>query len=61
MVGNQRKLIKKAQNKYKKIFPCRDKKSFAECFTSYNNRLFFWFDTEDQSTHVEIEDNVEVK
>ena len=61
MIGSEKKLIKKARSKYKRIFPCRNKKSFAECFTTYNDKLFFWFDTENQSTHVEMDDGIALK
>ena len=59
MGAKQKKLIKKAVNKYKKIFPCGGKTSFSECFTKESdNNLYFWFDTEDCSTHVEVDKRV---
>jgi len=48
----KKELIKKAMKKYKNIFPCGDKKSFSECFTFYDNELFFWFNTKDNTTRV---------
>lgn len=45
-------LIRKAQNRYKKIFPCGANKEFSECFTEFKNELILWFNTEDNSTHV---------
>lgn len=45
-------LIEKARMKYKRIFPCGDKKSLSECFTKEEDELIFWFNTEDDSTRV---------
>ena len=50
-------LIKKAKEQYKKIFPCEGKDSLSECFTSHEDKVFFWFNTEDQSTHLVVTDN----
>jgi hypothetical protein len=48
----KRTMIKKAKNRFKKILPCGRKRKFAECFTVEKDKVFFWFNTEDQSTHV---------
>ena len=56
MGREEKRLIKKAQSVYKKIFPCGGKESFKDCFTKYEDKLFLWFDTEDQSTHIMTED-----
>lgn len=48
----ERRMIRQAERKYKKIFPCCHKESFSECFTRVENRVLFWFNTEDHSTHV---------
>jgi hypothetical protein len=45
-------LIERARDRYEEISPCPSKGSFEECFTLENNRLCFWFNTKDQSTHV---------
>lgn len=45
-------LIQSAQEKYQRIHPCSDKDTFGECFTTEDNILMFWFNTEDNSTHV---------
>jgi hypothetical protein len=45
-------MIAEATNDYTKIFPCGNKVSFEECFTRNGDQLLFWFNTEDQSTHV---------
>ncbi|MBD3344212.1 MAG: hypothetical protein GF401_04015 [Chitinivibrionales bacterium] len=52
MDKHRKKLICHAVKKYKKIFPCAEKKGFEECFTSRGDSLVFWFNTPDHSTHV---------
>lgn len=49
---DKKALIKKAKSKYKRIFPCGDKKTLSECFTEEDDELIFWFNTEDDSTRV---------
>jgi len=44
-------LIKKAFKKYKTIKSIHGKSSFAECFTVYNDRVVFWFNDNNNSTH----------
>ncbi|MDG5814891.1 hypothetical protein QA601_07375 [Chitinispirillales bacterium ANBcel5] len=46
------KLISLAKRQYKKIFPCSYRQNFNDCFTVYENYVLFWFNTEDQTTHV---------
>ncbi len=46
------KLIKLAQDTYKEILPCPSKGTFKESFTVENNKVYFWFNTADNSTHV---------
>ena len=43
-------LMQQARKRYPLIFPLG--KDLAECFTLENNRLHFWFNTEDGSTHM---------
>lgn len=45
-------LIKDAQQRYKTIFPCSHRKTFDECFTTEEEMVFFWFNTEDETTHL---------
>lgn len=45
-------LIIRAVIEYRKIYPCGNKKDLFECFTQMENDLFFWFNTEDNSTHL---------
>ena len=48
-------LIKAAVSKYETIAPCSDKTSLEECFTVDNDKLLFWFNTPDCSTHLLVE------
>ncbi len=46
------RMIKKAEKKHKKIFPCAQKAHLEDCFTRNSEFIFFWYNTEDHSTHV---------
>ena len=48
----EKRLIQRAIHKHKKIFPCARRNSFAACFTREKDRLLFWYNTKDRSTHV---------
>jgi hypothetical protein len=48
----QIKLIRAAVSEYQKILPCDFAKTWQDCFTVRGNRLLFWFNTTDNSTHV---------
>ncbi len=48
-------LIRKALRTHKKIYPCGSKSTLGECFTFEGNKVLFWFDTADRSTHLMIE------
>jgi hypothetical protein len=41
----------KAVEKFGSVRPCYGK-SFFECFTAYNGKVQFWFNTLDDNTHV---------
>lgn len=45
-------VMEMAMKRYRMIYPCASRCDFSECFTIEGNRLFFWFNTEDDSTHV---------
>jgi len=47
------KMIRSARNRFKDIHPCSAKKDLRECFTTEEEYLMFWFNTSDNSTHVE--------
>ncbi|MDO5575454.1 MAG: hypothetical protein Q4F84_00120 [Fibrobacter sp.] len=48
----QMKLLNKATNIHKKIYPCAQNTDFEPCFTSDDTHVYFWYNTEDNSTHV---------
>jgi hypothetical protein len=48
----KKKMIQAAKDRYKVIYPCSSKDELGECFTTENNTVMFWFNTEDKSTHV---------
>jgi hypothetical protein len=48
----QNRLIEQARRQYRDIYPCGLKKNLTECFTLHNNRLIFWFNTRDNTTHM---------
>ncbi|MDD5673469.1 MAG: hypothetical protein PHC61_04860 [Chitinivibrionales bacterium] len=48
----KRKMIQQAQKQYRSIWPCNDRNDFSESFTVEDEKVFFWFNTEDESTHV---------
>ena len=47
----KRKMIANARKKYRRIFPCSFRRNLDECFTIENDKIIFWFNTEDFSTH----------
>jgi hypothetical protein len=51
----QERMIKKALGVHKRIFPCKGKSHFDECFTVEGRKIIFWFNTEDQTTHIIFE------
>jgi hypothetical protein len=48
----EERLIQRALHKHKKIFPCARRNSLEACFTREKDRLLFWYNTKDRSTHV---------
>jgi hypothetical protein len=46
------KLILQAKKLYNHIDPCGNKDTLYECFTINENKLIFWFNTKDHSTHM---------
>lgn len=45
-------MIKEAKKKHKKIYPCPKNKDLDSCFTKNKDMLLFWYNTEDNSTHL---------
>ena len=52
----KRKMIETAWRKHRTIYPCGTRRSFDECFTKEQNDLIFWYNTEDQSTHLLVQE-----
>lgn len=52
----QKQMISQARRQYHQIFPCATKGSLRECFTVEENRILFWFNTADETTHVLAEE-----
>ena len=48
----ERRLIDQASRMHEKIYPCCHKRHFNDCFTRHEDQILFWYNTEDQSTHV---------
>ena len=56
-MGNaQLNLISKAKQKYGSILPCGRNSTWAHCFSAYKGKLYFWFNTDDNSTHVVMDE-----
>ncbi|MBD3315574.1 MAG: hypothetical protein GF344_07290 [Chitinivibrionales bacterium] len=53
------RLIEQALMRHKKIYPCANHGNLNDCFTVSGNRILFWFNTEDQSTHLVVADYCE--
>jgi hypothetical protein len=51
-------LINRAKMQFKQIYPCSTKKRLKECFTVEEDKMIFWFNTEDETTHIIIQDLV---
>jgi hypothetical protein len=45
-------MISEATQNFATIYPCGNKKTLEDCFTMNGDQLLFWFNTEDQSTHI---------
>ncbi|MBD3346251.1 MAG: hypothetical protein GF401_14435 [Chitinivibrionales bacterium] len=52
MNERKRELIKRAREQYQDIFPCTTRSNLDDCFTVENDRILFWFNTLDASTHI---------
>lgn len=52
MNEQKQKMIRTAKQRYTTIYPCSSKKNLGECFTFEEDRIVFWFNTEDATTHV---------
>ena len=52
MSEEKMRLIERAIESHERIFPCGNATMLEECFTVNENKLLFWFNTEDDSTHL---------
>jgi len=48
----EQRMIDEALKRHRKIYPCSDKTDLRQCFTRDEKHYLFWFNTEDNSTHV---------
>jgi len=48
----KKSLIEQAEDQYDKINFVNNKKNWDDCFTIEDGKIMFWFNTEDNSTHV---------
>lgn len=48
----KQELIESAKRIHTRIFPCKNYTDVEECFTVEGSQLLFWFNTEDNSTHL---------
>lgn len=48
----KKKLLGEAISKYKRIYPVGNLKSLSECFVYNEQKIYFWFNSEDRSTHL---------
>jgi hypothetical protein len=49
-------LIQQALREYGAISPCSTRDSLYDCFTVEFGRLMFWFNTQDNDTHLLVAD-----
>jgi hypothetical protein len=52
MNQKEQSLYHKALKLHDRIFPCTSRSTFKECFTIAGNKLLFWYNTADHSTHI---------
>ena len=45
-------IINRAIGRYHTVKPVPSARDFTGCFTTDNEKLYFWFNTKDNSTHV---------
>ncbi|MBD3391656.1 MAG: hypothetical protein GF418_06355 [Chitinivibrionales bacterium] len=49
-------MIRRAIEAHNRITPCSNKEALSECFSLMGDKLVFWFNTDDDSTHVLVEE-----
>ena len=55
MYEDKIKLLERAVEDHKTIYPCGFKNRLSDCFTEEGDNLMFWFNTEDKSTHIVVD------
>jgi hypothetical protein len=55
MSKKQKRMIIRALRRNGRIFPCATRANLRECFSCFEDSLIFWYNTQDGSTHVEIQ------
>ncbi len=58
MTTLEAKLMDQATAIHDRIFPCSSRNGFEHCFTQEQGKLCFWYNTEDESTHLLIADEL---
>jgi hypothetical protein len=58
MSSQQLKVVERARAKYGAIYPCSGRTALTECFTQERGQVIFWFNSKDNSTHIETERKV---
>jgi hypothetical protein len=56
----KKSMIKRAIKKYRRIYPCGVQKDLWGCFTEMDNLIVFWFNTQDNTTHLMTMPNKQV-
>jgi hypothetical protein len=56
MDNNKEELLKKAMALHGKIEPTRTRRTLEECFTTEDSKLIFWFNDENGTTKVLVQE-----
>ncbi|HMD69188.1 MAG TPA: hypothetical protein VKF42_09955 [Chitinivibrionales bacterium] len=60
MTTLEAKLMDQATAIHDRIFPCSSRNGFEHCFTRDEGKVCFWYNTEDQSTHLLVADELDM-
>jgi len=52
----KKKMVQNAEAKFNEISPCFPLTELNDCFFVEGNTIYFWFNTQDNSTHLECMD-----
>ena len=56
MTEQKERLIRRAYETHETVLPCSNRAELSECFSTMEDKLVLWFNTEDNSTHVLVEE-----